>query len=92
MTTFVFDTGPLSHMAIVGRLDVLRTVIADSRALIPEGVQAELLRGVEAQPLLQDVLDATWLTVHRLENADELASYASFAARLVEGGRNQGGG
>ena len=86
----MFDTGPLSHMEMVGRLDVFRAAIGDSRALIPEGVQAELRRGVEAQPVLQEVLDATWLTVRRLDTDDELVSYASFAERLVEDGRNQG--
>lgn len=42
---FIFDTGPLSHFALAGWLGVLKAVVADRTALIPDVVADELRIG-----------------------------------------------
>jgi predicted nucleic acid-binding protein len=86
----VFDTGPLSHFAREGWLGVLRAMLGEHRAVIPDTVVDELRQGVRQHPHLQLVLDASWIEQHELTTSAELESFAEFAALLVAKGRNRG--
>jgi hypothetical protein len=86
----VFDTGPLSHFAKQQWLGVLRAVVNDRDALIPDAVEVELLAGVGSHPHLQFVLDASWLQPVELVGEVELEAYAKFSRYLVVGERNRG--
>jgi predicted nucleic acid-binding protein len=57
---FVFDAGPLSAFARVGRLDLLEARYA-GRALWTVEVRDEIERGVAHHSSLQQILRATWL-------------------------------
>ncbi|HEX4723335.1 MAG TPA: hypothetical protein VH333_12515 [Pseudonocardiaceae bacterium] len=63
----VLDTGPLSHFARAGWLGVLKAVIGDRQALIPDVVVDELQEGAVHDSRLQAVLDAEWLERPRTE-------------------------
>lgn len=90
-TTWVLDTGPLSHFARAGWLGALKAVLAGGRALIPDTVEQELYDGVATRPYLQAVLDAEWIEVVALDTADHLTALAFYAGRLVgSDGRNLG--
>lgn len=89
---FVFDTGPLSHLAEAGWLGLLGSYVGAGAALIPETVHRELADGVDAHPHLRGVLDASWLRVHMLASMEEQIALAGYTARLVgdDGHRNLG--
>lgn len=86
----VFDAGPLSHFAQQGWLGILRMVVGDRRAIIPDTVVDELQAGVQGRAHLQLVLDATWLEHSVLLREDELDEFTKFASLLVAKGRNIG--
>lgn len=90
MDTLVFDTGPLSHFARARWLDVLKVVVGDRRAVIPQAVASELKIGAHNDHRLQAVLDADWIEQRELYSGSELQAFAKFAERLVEGERNVG--
>ena len=67
MLTLVFDTGPLSHFARIESLDVLKHVVGERRALIPQAVVEELNRGAQLDQRIRAVLEADWIEHrHRL--------------------------
>lgn len=76
----VFDTGPLSHFARQGWLGILRAVLGDRTAVVPDTVVAELREGVHGRPYLQAVLDAHWIEHHDLTT--EHREFATFSALL----------
>jgi predicted nucleic acid-binding protein len=85
----VFDTGPLSHFAKQGWLGILRAVLGQRTAVIPDTVVSELRNGVHANPHLQIVLDASWIGQRDLTT--EYEEFATFSALLVGvDGRNVG--
>lgn len=86
----VLDTGPLSHFARQGWLGVLKAVVGDRRAIVPDVVVAELQQGATMDSRLQTVIDATWIARHTLESPEELREFARFSALLVKGNRNIG--
>ena len=86
----MFDTGPLSHFARARWLDVLKTVVGDRRAVIPQAVVTELKIGAHNDHRIQAVLDADWIERRELYSEPELRAFAGFASRLVEGERNIG--
>jgi predicted nucleic acid-binding protein len=87
----VFDTGPLRHFAVNGWLGVLRFLAGDRTVLIPESVEAELLRQVREIPALRQVLEAHWVVVDRSDDTQYLAAFAQFENLLVvDGTTNQG--
>jgi predicted nucleic acid-binding protein len=86
----VFDTGPLSHFARQSWLGVLKAVVGDRRAVIPDLVVNELAIGARTDSSLQAVLDADWIERRELRSDAELAAYATFASLLVKGTRNIG--
>ena len=59
----VSNTSPLSNLAIIGRLDLLREQLGT--VILPPGVRAELsgLRNSEASASLEDAILAGWLRV-----------------------------
>lgn len=86
----VFDTGPLTHIAREGWLGVLKAVVGQRRALVPDTVVDELQRGAAADSRLQTVLEASWLERRELTSPSELEAFAMFSALLVRRGRNRG--
>lgn len=90
MEPLIFDTGPLSHFARIESLEVLRIIAGERRCIVPEAVVAELRRGVQRDSRIQAVLEAGWIEKREAPTDDELAAYATFASRLVSGGRNVG--
>ena len=86
----MFDTGPLAHFARAGRLDVLRSLIGSSHAIIPVQVAAELQKAAGHEHAIGQVLEATWIEHHELRSEEELSAFAKFAAQLVSGDRNVG--
>lgn len=90
MSTLVFDTGPLSHFARAGWLEVLRAVVGERRAIVPDAVVKELARGSQNDRRLRAVLDAQWIEQRELRTEAELREFARFASRLVSGQRNIG--
>lgn len=86
----VFDTGPLSHFAQAGWLGILRHILGNRRAVIPETVVAELRTGVASRPHLSLVLEASWIEQHELVSDEELREFARFSSLLVVRERNRG--
>lgn len=86
----VFDTGPLSHFARNGWLGVLKAVVGDRQALIPDLVVRELREWATHDDRIRTVLDAPWIEHRELVEDNEIAALATFSARLVRGRRNQG--
>jgi predicted nucleic acid-binding protein len=82
-TTYVLDTGPLSHFAKSHWLGALKAVLHGYRVVIPDVVDSELRNGVGPYPHLQAVLDADWIEVVTLEFDTELAAFAWYEQRLV---------
>ena len=89
-TPLVFDTGPLCHFAAAGWLGALKAVAGTRRAIIPETVVAELQQGARADPLLQQVLEASWIEHHVLTTEAEVQAYARYRRLLASGSRNLG--
>ena len=86
----VFDSGPLSHFAAEGWLGVLRAVLGERVAVIPDTVEAELERGALAYRHLEAVLHADWIERRSLVSTDELDAFGLFSSLLVSGDRNLG--
>ncbi|GGP56791.1 hypothetical protein [Saccharothrix coeruleofusca] len=90
MKALVFDTGPLSHFAKQQWLGVLRAVVGERVAKVPDAVVEELRNGVGVHPHLRFVLDAPWLEVHELADEAEIDAYRKFSKYLVVRNRNRG--
>lgn len=86
----VFDTGPLCHFTRQGWLGILRLVVGERTAVIPDTVVAELQAGVATHGYLQLVLDASWIEHRDLTSEEELREFAHFASLLVAGDRHCG--
>jgi predicted nucleic acid-binding protein len=86
----VFDTGPLSHFTQQGWLGILRLVVGERQAVIPDTVVAELQAGAASRPYLRLVLDASWIDQRDLTSDNELREFAWFASLLVAGDQNRG--
>jgi predicted nucleic acid-binding protein len=79
----VFDTGPLSSFAVVGRLGLLEGVCAGHGSW-PLSVQREVRAGARAQPELTGVLAATFLGVPEvLEHPADLLEAELLRVRLA---------
>ena len=88
--TLVFDTGPLRHFARADLLGVVKAVVGERRAIIPEAVVVELQKGVYFDYRIRAVLDADWIERRAIDTDTEAAAFARFAKRLVAGDRNVG--
>lgn len=86
----VFDTGPLSHFALADWLGVLKAVVGERTAVIPDVVAAELRAGGATDSRIPAVVDASWIEVRVLHTDEELAQFAEFASLLVKDDRNVG--
>ncbi len=86
----VFDTGPLSHFATAGWLGVLKAIVGNRGAIIPETVVSELQRGLQTNQRLQQVLDADWILHRPLTDTVELQAYSRYRSILASGNRNLG--
>lgn len=72
----VFDTGPLSHFALADWLGVLKAVIGDRTALIPDVVADELQNGGALDSRIPSILNATWIETRELRSDDEFSHFA----------------
>lgn len=86
----VFDTGPLCHFACQSWLGVLKAVVGDRTAVIPDVVVDELQFGSSRDSRIQMALDASWIERRELRSTEEIAAFAKFSALLVKGSRNRG--
>lgn len=86
----VFDTGPLSHFARHNWLGVLKAVVGERTAVIPDVVAAELQAGAASDSRISVALEATWIEHRELQTAEEITAFAHFAELLVSGNRNIG--
>ena len=57
----VSDTSPLSGLAIVGKLSLLRALYG--QIVIPEAVASELRRGGQDEPRIAQVLSLSWVEI-----------------------------
>jgi predicted nucleic acid-binding protein len=57
----IIDACTLRNFAVVGRLDLLELHYGQ-RTRWTESIKLEITRGLQAEPSLQDVLDAEWLS------------------------------
>lgn len=90
METLVFDNGPLSHFARNNWLGVLKAVVGDRCAVIPDAVVMELERGALMDSRIQAVLQADWIQRRQLVAPAEVTAFAKYSQRLVSRGRNLG--
>jgi predicted nucleic acid-binding protein len=86
----VFDTGPLSHFALADWFGVLKAVVGDRIAVVPDVVATELRAGGAIDSRIPAVVEASWIEVRVLQTDDELAQFAHFASLLVKDDRNVG--
>ncbi len=86
----VFDTGPLSHFARHNWLGVLKAVVGDRTAVIPDVVVDELRTGAARGSRVQAALDANWIEHRELRTAEEILAFAGFSEFLVRKDRNRG--
>ncbi|WP_079038387.1 hypothetical protein [Streptomyces sp. NBRC 110028] len=90
-TSYVLDTGPLSHFAQAQWLGVLKSILKVHHVLIPDVVARELRHGVDQHPHLQSVLDAAWIETVPLETFAQLSAFVYYERQLVgPNGRNIG--
>ncbi|RCG21885.1 hypothetical protein DQ384_36025 [Sphaerisporangium album] len=86
----VFDTGPLSHFAINNWLGVLKAVVGDRRAVIPDVVVDELEQGKNRDSRIAPALTANWIEHRELCSPEEMVAFGRFSELLVRGDRNRG--
>ncbi len=86
----IFDTGPLSHFARADWLGVLKAVVGDRTAIIPDVVADELRTGGTLDSRVRGVLNADWIELRELRSEDEITAFATFSSLLVKNDRNRG--
>ncbi|MFC9064702.1 MULTISPECIES: hypothetical protein [Streptomyces] len=91
-TAYVLDTGPLSHFAEAQWLGVLKILLKEYDAVIPDVVEAELREGVPQYHHLRSVLEADWIETVRLESPAHLTAFVHYERQLVgrDGRKNMG--
>jgi predicted nucleic acid-binding protein len=90
VTALIFNTSPLSHFALAGRLAMLDRLTAAYRRVVPQAVLDELQAGELAHPPLADVLNADWLEVVAGDGLAELRAFAYYVQVLGAGLRDIG--
>ncbi len=87
----VFETGPLMHFACQSWLGVLKAVVGDRKALIPDVVSEELTEGAIRDDRVAAALNATWLerrsSVPRTRSRLSPSSPLSWSAASGTGGK-----
>lgn len=86
----VFDTGPLCHFALQNWLGVLKAVVGDRKAVIPDVVVNELRGWAANDSRIAAVLDAPWIEHRELRSPEDIANFGLFSGLLVKGSRNLG--
>lgn len=89
---YVFDTGPLRHFCLGGWLGVLKFLVGDVPAVMPESVEREVLFQQASDPRLEQITRAGWIGVDRCDELGFLRDFARYEQRLVPTGseRNRG--
>lgn len=77
--TLIFDTGPLSHFARESWLGVLKAVVGDRRAMVPDTVVSELQIGARRDSRIQAALDAGWIERRVLAAPIEMTAFAKYS-------------
>jgi len=72
----VFDSGPLSHFAEAGWLNILKSITGARTALIPEVVREEISDATYRYPFLSQVLEADWIKIDRSDDVNLLVVQA----------------
>lgn len=86
---WVVDTGPLSHFAVTGYLDILRRLAPGGTITIPDLVVREL--GQAPDPRVRAVRELPWATTRTVADDAEIETLAEYLARLdTADGRNVG--
>jgi predicted nucleic acid-binding protein len=86
----VFDTGPLSHFARQNWLGLLKAVVGERTAVIPDVVVDELRAGATRDSRIEAVLTAGWIEHRELQSTAEIMAFAKYADLLVVKERNRG--
>ncbi|WP_198009070.1 hypothetical protein [Saccharomonospora saliphila] len=86
----MFDTSPLMHFARQNWLGVLKAVVGERKALVPDVVLDELTESAARDHRIQAALEADWIEHRELRTTAEMAAFAEFASLLVRGNRNKG--
>lgn len=86
----VFDTSPLVHFARQNWLGVLKAVVGERTALIPDVVAEELAECASRDHRVEAALTADWVERRELRTAAEISAFARYASLLVRGNRNRG--
>lgn len=86
----VFDPSPLIHFARQSWLGVLKSVVGDRMALIPDVVVDELTNSAAMDYRVRAALEADWIERRELRTAQELSAFARFSSLLVRNNRNRG--
>ncbi|MFO8073407.1 MAG: hypothetical protein R6V85_16205 [Polyangia bacterium] len=85
------DSSVLSPFARSERLVDLERITAGWNRLATRDVLAEIERGIQEHPALEDALSLPWLTEVRNDGVAELGAFAMYSRRLVDDkGRNVG--
>jgi predicted nucleic acid-binding protein len=90
VTALIFNTSPLSHFALAGRLAMLDRLTAAYRRVAPQAVLDELRAGEVAHPPLADVRNTDWLEVVACDGLAELRAFAHYVQVLGAGLRDIG--
>jgi predicted nucleic acid-binding protein len=90
VTALIFDTTPLNHFALAGRLAVLERLTASYRRVVPQAVLDELRVGETRHPPLADVRNAEWLEMVACDGLEELRVFAQYVRILGSGHRDIG--
>lgn len=61
--TVVADAGPLIHLSLLGRIDLLPTLYG--RVLIPDLVHDEVVKAGTGRPGSTEIQDAAWIDIER---------------------------
>ncbi|HVQ92605.1 MAG TPA: hypothetical protein VMU51_16340 [Mycobacteriales bacterium] len=86
----MFDTSPLCHFAQQNWLGLLKAVVGERTAVVPDVVSDELRAGAGRDSRLDAVLAATWIEHRELRTVEEVTAFARFAELLVAKDRNRG--
>lgn len=82
-SAYVLDTGPLSHFAKAQWLGVLKLVLKEHQALIPDVVVDELRSGAQQHHHLRSVLEAGWIETVPLTSPSQLSAFVHYERQLV---------
>ncbi|WP_434743726.1 hypothetical protein [Micromonospora sp. SH-82] len=80
----------MAHFARQNWLGVLKAVVGDRLALVPDVVVDELQQMSLMDDRVKAALDADWVERRELRTSEEILAFAKFAALLVKGERNKG--